>query len=288
MAQFFSTILDGRLLCAGLCLALLHCSQKDPDATDEADDVVNEDDASEDDTSGDETVDTRDAGNDTEAPTDGGHSVADSGTPVTDPPDSSDPNVIGDDEMREYFPLIDGATWTYRHTKVGEEVWNEVVTVQVTGDDDAPEFRLVDEPNRDGEVTEQLWRWVDSSVMRVERRELLLGELTALTTYDPGFTRFDTSWTRVGVSQTVTYVRNEQHLGETPTSETRTQRFEVLDIHAEVTIDDRTYDDCLLVSRTRPDTGDVGHYWFAKGFGKVKELDPDSMTTEELIDYSIP
>jgi hypothetical protein len=281
MARLFSTTLDGHLLCAGLCLALLNCSQKDPDTTGETDDVVNEDDAVEDEA----TDDTLDGSDDPEAPEDGGQPVADAGSQDPDPPDASGPDEIGADEIKEYFPLIDGATWTYRHTKLGEEVWNEVVTVHAMGDD---EFRLIDEPNRDGEVTEQLWRWVDSSVMRIERRELLLGELAVLTTYDPGFTRFDTSWTRVGARQTVSYTRNEQQLGEAPTTETRTQRFEVLDIHAQVTIDDQTYDDCLLVSRTRPDTGDVGHYWFAKGFGKVKELDPDSMTTEELIDYSVP
>jgi hypothetical protein len=191
-------------------------------------------------------------------------------------------------DAEEYFPLPHNAVWTYRHTKVGEGSWNEVVTLTAATGDEAPGFKLVDEPNRDGEVTEQLWRWVGTAVMRISRRELLNGNLVRLSTYDPGFTRFDTRWTTAGFKETVTYTRTEQESGTGANAESRSQVFEVLSTAETVTIDDTTYEDCLLISRTRPDTADVGHYWFARGVGKVKEIDPDSMTREELIDFRAP
>lgn len=212
---------------------------------------------------------------------DAGNPPSAASAPEPSVPDAGEPEL-------DYFPLIDGAVWTYRHSKVGEAPWNEVVTLTEATGDEASGFKLIDEPNRDGEVTEQLWRWIGTSVMRITRRELEGGNIKVLSSYDPGFTRFDTRWKNLGFMDSVTYTRTEQKAGESLVTEERTQVFEVLDTNASVTIDDTTYDTCLLVTRTRPDTGDVGHYWFAPGVGKIKEVDPDSMTTEELIGFERP
>lgn len=227
-----------------------------------------------------------DAGTAATAATDAGTAATDAGTPAAS--DAGAPARIPEDAIADYFPMAVGATWTYRHTKVGEATWDEIVTMSAASGSDAPGFSVTDNPNRNGETTKQLWRWVDGEVARISRQELLNGKLSLSTSYDPGFTRFDTRWREVGFKRTVTYTRTAQSTGKAAQSENRTQQFQVLDIDATVAIDAVTYDGCLLVSRTRPDTGEVGHYWFAPGIGKVKELDLASGTTEELVDFSIP
>jgi hypothetical protein len=284
-----------------LLAGLVACDQRDPNEVTE--DTETSDDTGSDDTqptdmstpeqTETETGDTTDVGSsapdgteDAGAGTDGSST---DGTTTEVPSPDTDAGAAPDPQPElDYFPMLNGGVWTYRHTKVGDEVWNEVVTMTEATGQNAPGYLLVDQPNRDGETTEQIWRWVDTAVMRVNRRELKDGNLLRLSTYDPGFTRFDTRWTTQGFEETITYTRMEQESGLGPVVEERTQHFEVLETQASVTIDDTTYEDCLLVARTRPDTGDVGHYWFAPGVGKVKELDPDSMTMEELIDFSLP
>jgi hypothetical protein len=183
--------------------------------------------------------------------------------------------------------MVEGATWTYRHTKTDVEPWTEVTTMTAGTGADEGTFVLTDSADRQGDTTVQWWKRVDTSVMRIKREESRAGALRSRTLYDPGFTRFDTRWSVVGFKDSVTYTHTDTDSSGTVMEE-RTQNFEVLDTAAMVTIDDKTYENCLMVQRERPDTGDIGQYWFAKGIGKIKEIDPDSLTTEELVSYDIP
>lgn len=309
---------------AALCQTLTACSQKDPDATtddaptdttsddgsepvtttDDSDpetdpttsDPTDGDDTGADDTGGSDTGDSTGGSDASDPTTDPGSDPASADAGVTDPPpDSSDgtteppPNgmEIPQDEMLEYFPLVDGATWTYRHSKTAEAPWSEITTMVAGTGADEGSFVLSDSPDRQDDITTQWWKQVGTAIVRVKREETRNGSVRSRTTYDPGFTRFDTLWSKEGFEQEISYTHVETDVDGTVTSE-RVQHFIVLDIDASVTIDSMTYDHCIQIARTRPDTMDVGHYWFAKGIGKIKEVDPESLTTEELIDFDIP
>lgn len=316
------------VLCALAALgqSLTACNQKDPDATvddaptdttsdDGTEPVTTTDDSTEsdpetdpttsdpttseptdsDDTSGDDTGGTGGTdtgGSDTSDPTTDPGSDSDAG-PTEPPPDTSgtteppDGMEIPQDEMLEYFPMVDGATWTYRHSKTAEAAWSEITTMVAGTGADEGSFVLSDSPDRQDDITTQWWKQVGTAIVRVKREETRNGSVRTRTTYDPGFTRFDTLWSKEGFEQEISYTHVETDVDGTVTSE-RVQHFIVLDIDASVTIDSNTYDHCIQIARTRPDTMDVGHYWFAKGIGKIKEVDPESLTTEELIAFDIP
>lgn len=237
-------------------------------------------------------IDTADAGGDPTATNTG----ADAAVPTSEPPPSTsdspiepppDVTELPAQDMLEYFPLVDGATWTYRHTKTAQAPWSEMTTMVQGAGADEGSFVLTDSPDMQNDVTTQWWKQVGSAIVRVTREVTRDGNLRTRTTYDPGFTRFDTLWAKAGFEQDISYTHVEEDNAGTVVSD-RTQHFLVLDIDASVTIDNTTYDHCIQIERTRPDTMDVGHYWFAKGIGKIKEVDPDSLTTEELIDFEIP
>ncbi len=203
--------------------------------------------------------------------------------------ETSDEPSEPDDVRDSYFPLGDGLTWTYQHVHPQEGSWDEVVTMTAGEFDGAPAWKLVDSPDRDGRHDIQYWVEVtndagDTEVLRVHRDQML-GETAELTVdYDPGFLRFNYGWVG-GDTQTNIYIRRAVDAQGIQTNHERTQQFEVISTTATIEAADVTYENCLQFRRSRNNDSSV--YWYARGIGKVYELDEVSGKVEVLMEHNL-
>jgi hypothetical protein len=230
---------------------------------------------------------TDDVDEDAQAETeDGGDSSStdDGGAPPVGEPESS-PTLKN---VEEYFPLVDGAWWSFLHTHRSDGQWQERVTMTEVTHNGETAWEVSDTPDLDDEITIQTWQQTGSLVSRVYREQRRNGFLVINVTYDPGFVRFDSDWTRVGAGELNTYVRDETKADGTKKIETRNQDYEVVSTNAAVSVPAGDFEACIEVRRTREDTGAVSHFWFARGVGKVKEEDAETLTLEELVDFNLP
>lgn len=271
-----------------LVLALAGCSQKsavDPDPTGpNADDSASGGGAA-----GAEsgTGSGSDSGADTGAGSDSG---ADAGS---DSGAGSDSASVADD----YYPVVDGSMWVYRHAG-GSQPWNEEVTLTATEWNGAPAFETSDTESPGGSRSLSTHMDDGSLVTRVHKDVYEMDVLTSLVDYDPGFARFDRRWVDadVGSSETLSYVRAAVDPAGVPMAEgDRMHTFTVADTGVEVTVPAGTFQDCVEIQRERlrPPTepaleGDSKRYWFCPGVGKVKELDQTAGKLEELLSCDIP
>ncbi len=254
-----------RIAAAVCSVAMLGaCNQASPSTDDDADDTPNADDVK---PSGD---------------SDGGAQGP------TVPAGDSGPTDVVLENVDEYFPLVDGASWTYRHTHRTNGQWEELVTMTSDTYDGQQAWIIDDSPDLNDQTTRQFWQWVGTAVSRVHREQRRNENLVLLVDYDPGFLRFDSTWDRVGAGGLNEYQRDEQNVDGTNDTSTRQQQHEVLSVNDTVQVPAGTFVDCILVERTRLDTGSVSHFWFARGVGKVKEEDAETLTLEELIEFDIP
>ncbi len=191
-------------------------------------------------------------------------------------------------DVEDYFPLVDGGSWVYRHTHQVDGQWIEEVFMAATTFDGEPAFLVSDTPDLSQEISLQTWQRIGSAVSRVYREQTLDGDVVLTVTYDPGFLRFDSSWNAVGVVTDNVYRREETKPDGTSSAAIREQTFTVLDTAASVTVEAGSFDDCLLVERARADNGSTAHFWFARGVGKVREEDPETQTVEELVSFELP
>ncbi len=191
-------------------------------------------------------------------------------------------------DVEEYFPLVDGGSWVYRHTHQVDGQWIEEVSMAATTFDGEPAFLVSDTPDLSQEISLQTWQRIGSAVSRVYREQTLNGDVVLTVTYDPGFLRFDSSWNAVGVVTANVYRREETKPDGTSSAAIREQTFTVLETAASVTVEAGSFDDCLLVERARADNGSTAHFWFARGVGKVREEDPETQTVEELVSFELP
>lgn len=208
----------------------------------------------------------------------------------------TDDAVASDD----YYPLVDGATWTYRHSSSGG--WDEVVTMEADPDD-ASVFLLEDTANPDGEKSISRLQLTDAGVMRLSREAFLVApnseDLIFSVEYDPGFLRFDSAWldAEEGDRETRSYVRTETDVGEDPDAPADREHFYTVESLSDTVVTDAgTFRNCVRIRRRRnwqlPDTtaADAQEklFYYAPGVGKVKEENLTQGNTEELIDYAIP
>ncbi|MEY2932618.1 MAG: hypothetical protein RL033_3367 [Pseudomonadota bacterium] len=200
-----------------------------------------------------------------------------------------------------YQPLVDGARWAYQHSD-----WTEQVTVTATSLDGEPAFLMTDSPNPSDSVrSDATVVIVAGRVLRKTKQEYLIsaGDTATLQSsvdYGVGFTRFDESWGEraVGFKETPEYQRVETPAGGTARApEARRHTFEILSLSESVQTSVGTFD-CLKIKRTKDweaeadglDASDAEPkiFWFARGVGKVRELNPDTDRGELLSDYFIP
>jgi hypothetical protein len=200
-----------------------------------------------------------------------------------------------------YHPLVDGAWWEYQHSD-----WSERVTVTATTLNGAPAFLMTDSPNPDDDIRSDAVLVVENGrSLRKTKQEFLIGAdasatLESSVDYGVGFTRFDESWAAqpVGYRETPAYERVETPAGGTARApEARSHTFEILSLSEPVETSVGTFD-CIQIRRTKDweaaaegvDASDAEPkiFWFARGVGKVRELNPDTGRGELLSGYSIP
>jgi len=200
----------------------------------------------------------------------------------------------------DYYPLVDGASWTYWHSSRGG--WEEQNTLEATEHEGEPAFRLLDTPDPDGTSTDSILVRNGSVVLRVYKEQFLDGEPELSVVYDPGFLRFDSAWLdqEIPFQETRTYQRTETDVGQVaqPTTE-RGHVFTVESLSETVETEGQTFRNCVRVRRERVPGATSGStagvqgeednlYWFAPGVGKVREVNLTTGSTEVLTDYTIP
>jgi hypothetical protein len=194
-----------------------------------------------------------------------------------------------------YFPLVDGARWTYAHSNGG---WSEEVTIEQEGD----RFIQTQEGDPGGESSVSTFVLDDGDVLRVEEDLLLDGELVYTAVYDPGFLRFSAAWADAepNDSETRTYDRTETEAGMEPkAAQPRAHTYTVESVDEDVSVPAGTFRNCLRVHRARAlddpsiddptaQTEQEKLFWFCEDVGKVREENVISGSTEVLTEYEIP
>lgn len=205
-----------------------------------------------------------------------------------------------------HFPLVDGATWTYRHEypqDPGKMPWDEVATMRAATYEDAPAFILEDEEDAQGERSASTMVIDGTGIYRVYKEVKVSGQVAFNTTYDPGFLRYDEAWTKEGGSVDESYDSLQICVMASSASkcapgamrrETTAHKFTVLSLNAEIKVPAGTFKNTVQIERINQgdlqSTGDeeTKHFWYAPGVGKVRELDLESGATEELSSYDVP
>lgn len=215
-----------------------------------------------------------------------------------DPPEPTD---LGDGGLTDdYYPLVDGASWSYWHSSRGG--WEETVTVEETEHEGRPDFWMTDNGSPDGRNSKSLLVRDGTAILRVTKDQFLNGQLELSVEYDPGFMRFDSAWLeqQVPFSETLSYVRTETDVGQQSQPSTdRGHVFTVESLSETVEAEGRTFRNCVRVRRERVPGATSGTtygiqgeednlYWFAPGVGKVYEENLTTGNTEILIEYQIP
>ena len=214
--------------------------------------------------------------------------------------DPDDP-AGGGGELQPYFPLVAGAWWEYSHSD-----WDERVTVEPAEFDGGAAFLVSDSPNPDDDLrSDSIIRSVDGRAARMTKEEYFIGAdnsetLQSSVTYGVGFTRFNENWANeaVGYRETPAYERVETRPdGTMRAPEARRHTFEILSLAEDVETPKGTFS-CIVIRRTKDwqaeedgidaDDAEAKQFWFARGVGKVQELNLDSGNAETLQDFSIP
>jgi hypothetical protein len=211
--------------------------------------------------------------------------------PPTDPPGTVE---------KPYYPLVNGATWSYQHSD-----WVEQVTATATTHEGAAAFLMSDSPSpKDQLRSDSIIVSTQGRAARVSKDEYLVGGATPVlsssVTYGVGFTRFNESWADqpVGYKETPEYVRIETPPGAAPKApQQRRHTFEVVNLSTSVVTPAGTFD-CIEIKRTKDwqaeeEGGDASDaatksYWFARGVGKVQERNEETGSTEVLTSFDIP
>ncbi|MEM7157659.1 MAG: hypothetical protein AAF799_32765 [Myxococcota bacterium] len=187
----------------------------------------------------------------------------------------------------DYFPLVDGATWTYRHVASDGTTWDEIVQMRQVTFDGAAAFEIEDNAGNNGENTISTLVDMGGQVMRVHKEVLLAGTQVMTVDYAPGFLRFNNGWSSDERTDWF-YDRTEyDDMAAVTDQAERHQIFQLESLSTEVTVPAGTFD-CVQFLRTRGDTGESKRFWFAEGIGKIKHETLSTGSVEELAEYQIP
>jgi hypothetical protein len=211
----------------------------------------------------------------------------------SEPPDGSDSAAPED-----YYPLIDGATWTYLHSS--KDGWEETVTMRQS-ENDADTYVTTDTPDPLGESSENTLVMVGTSIYRVAKILYLNNEPQFSVVYEPGFLRFDAAWLdkEIAFEDTRQYKRTETDTGESPKDPSdREHTFVVQSKNETITVGGETFRNCIRIKREKEvgldSEGSIQsdeqekYFWFAPHVGKIREENLTTGNYEELIDYDIP
>jgi hypothetical protein len=226
-----------------------------------------------------------DGGSDADFENDAGDDASkDSGT------DPDDPSSRGD-----FYPLVDGARWVYRH--LGGNEWDEEVELNKTTYEGETAFALSDNPGPDGTREVSILVRDGERVLRIARDEFSDDTLDSRTTYDPGFLRFDAGWLEksAGFSETLSYRRIKyDEDGSVKSDNSHSHEYTVRALSVSVEVVAGRFDDCIQIERDRvlspgveAEEGDLNMFWFCPDVGKVLEEDQVTGEREELVSCEI-
>lgn len=195
-------------------------------------------------------------------------------------------------------PLVDGATWTYRHTSAGKPTWSEQRTVRATTYMGQAAFIVEDQADAQGFQTHSTHVVNNTGVYRPYKEVSLQGQGTVQkVTYNPAFLRFDEAWSQDGQSETVNIQETQEcvipgtalkgcSVAGSSTAQ-KTHVYTVVKACTSVTVPAGTF---AAIETDRADTtsGTAAHdyYWNAPGVGKVREEANGEVI--ELMSYAIP
>ncbi len=202
----------------------------------------------------------------------------------------------------DYHPLVDGAWWRYEHS-----TWVETVTLTSTTLEGAPAFLMSDSPKPSDRLrSDAVVTKLNGRVSRMTKDEYLVSvgteeaTLQSSVSYGVGFTRFNEDWAKrsVGYKESPEYVRVETppH-GQGKPPEERKHTFEILSLSDEQVTAAGTFD-CIQIRRTKDwqaeaegveaSDAQTKMFWFARGVGKVRELNEETGSAESLVAFEIP
>jgi hypothetical protein len=181
--------------------------------------------------------------------------------------------------------------------------WDEIATMRAATFEDKPAFILEDEEDAQGERSSSTMVVEGTRVLRVYKEVAVADQLAFKTSYEPGFLRYDESWANAeGAAEELSYDSLQICVMASSASkcaagamrmERTTHTYKVLSDSVSITVGAGTFD---TVQIERTNLGDpavqgddeVKHFWYARGIGKVRELDVQDNATEELSAYTIP
>jgi hypothetical protein len=197
----------------------------------------------------------------------------------------------------DFYPMSDGASWTYRHMG-GSMVWDEVVAQTATEYAGSPAVMLVDNAGPSGSHSVTTLQEAGTRVLRVYRDEFTGATLELSTTYDPGFLRYDRAWEEQaeGHSEVAMYSRTERDTaGAITAMADRSHRFTIEALAGSIAVPAGDFDGCMRVRRERirapgdpAVAGDNNRLWFCPGIGKTLEEDMDTGQSEALVSCDVP
>ena len=195
-----------------------------------------------------------------------------------------------------HFPLVDGTTWTYHHTNLVDDPWDETDSVVATTYQGGDAFILSDQEDAKGEQTRSTHVVDGTRVYRAYKEVAVGDEVAVTTTYDPAFLRYDEAWTNTG--DTVTLDDDWKQvcvIASTASScapgaikpGTTTHTYTVLDTADERKVPAGTFK-AVKIQRDNVTSPETKLFWFAAGVGKIREENPTTGAVEELSAYEIP
>jgi len=195
-----------------------------------------------------------------------------------------------------HFPLVDGTSWTYHHTTVIDDPWDETDTVTKGTYQGQDVFVLSDEEDAQGEQTRST-HVVDGTRVYRAYKEVAVGDIVAVTTtYSPAFLRYDEAWTSIGQTVTLDDDWTQNCVVASTASNcapgamkigTTTHTYTVLDTAEELTVLAGKFT-TVKIQRDNVSSPETKLFWFAAGVGKVKEESPATGAVTELSAYEIP
>lgn len=199
----------------------------------------------------------------------------------------------------EFYPYVDGGRWTYVHTDPQQPTWQEEVALDAAQHEGRSVLLLSDSPGPSGSMSRSYLERSGTEVRRIHKEVLGGGSIESVTTYAPGFPRFDEAWATMapGATDARSYQRDETLADGTQTSMTRVQKYTLEQVGVDVTVPAGSFSGCLVMLRQRqapgggpPAAADVREkrYWFCPGVGKVREENLTDGGLEELQSCSVP
>jgi hypothetical protein len=197
---------------------------------------------------------------------------------------------------QSHFPLVDGTSWTYHHTNLVDDPWDETDEVVATTYKGEDAFVLSDQEDAQGEQTHST-HVVDGTRVYRAYKEVAVGNMVAVTTtYDPPFLRYDEAWTNTSDSVTLDDDWTQVCVIASTASNcapgaikpgTTTHTYTVLDTAAKLTVPAGTFT-TVKIQRDNVTSPETKLFWFAAGVGKIREENPTTGAVEELSAYEIP